>query len=143
SGRITRFWTIAFRSVSGAGPESLRQVTSRRVGAGFALHNGRHRMGKLDGRVALVTGAARGKGRAYALALAAEGADIIAADLCADLPVCDYLLARPDRSATSSAPSRSTRWHASGSTCCRTRSPQRTVTLATPTTSRSCRPSSP
>jgi (+)-trans-carveol dehydrogenase len=53
-------------------------------------------MGKLDGRVALVTGAARGQGRAYALALAAEGADIIAADLCADLPVCDYLLARPE-----------------------------------------------
>lgn len=37
-------------------------------------------MGSLDGRVALITGAARGQGRAHALALAAEGADIIAAD---------------------------------------------------------------
>ena len=37
-------------------------------------------MGSLDGRVALITGAARGQGRAHALALAAEGADIVAAD---------------------------------------------------------------
>jgi len=37
-------------------------------------------MGALDGRVALITGAARGQGRAHALALAAEGADIVAAD---------------------------------------------------------------
>ncbi|WP_322747044.1 MULTISPECIES: mycofactocin-coupled SDR family oxidoreductase [unclassified Frankia] len=50
-------------------------------------------MGKLDGRVALITGAARGQGRAHAVALAGEGADIIATDLCADIPVCDYPLA--------------------------------------------------
>lgn len=37
-------------------------------------------MGALDGRVALITGAARGQGRAHAVALAAEGADIVAAD---------------------------------------------------------------
>lgn len=37
-------------------------------------------MGSLDGRVALITGAARGQGRSHALALAAEGADIVAAD---------------------------------------------------------------
>lgn len=35
-------------------------------------------MGLLDGKVALVTGAARGRGRSHALRLAAEGADIIA-----------------------------------------------------------------
>lgn len=35
-------------------------------------------MGLLDGKVALVTGAARGQGRSHALRLAAEGADIIA-----------------------------------------------------------------
>lgn len=39
-------------------------------------------MGKLDGKVAFITGAARGQGRAEALALAAEGADIIGVDIC-------------------------------------------------------------
>ena len=37
-------------------------------------------MGALDGRVAFVTGGARGQGRAHALALAAEGANIVVAD---------------------------------------------------------------
>ncbi len=37
-------------------------------------------MATLDGRVALITGAGRGQGRAHALALAAQGADIVAAD---------------------------------------------------------------
>ena len=39
-------------------------------------------MGDLDGRVAFVTGAARGQGRAYAVRLAAEGADVIVSDIC-------------------------------------------------------------
>jgi SDR family mycofactocin-dependent oxidoreductase len=38
--------------------------------------------GTLDGRVAFVTGAARGQGRAHAVRLANEGADIIAIDVC-------------------------------------------------------------
>jgi SDR family mycofactocin-dependent oxidoreductase len=38
-------------------------------------------MGSLEGRVALITGAARGQGRSHALALAAEGADIVAWDV--------------------------------------------------------------
>jgi SDR family mycofactocin-dependent oxidoreductase len=39
--------------------------------------------GSLDGRVAFITGAARGQGRAHAVRLAADGADIIAIDICA------------------------------------------------------------
>ncbi|MBA4024905.1 MAG: SDR family mycofactocin-dependent oxidoreductase [Gordonia sp.] len=43
-----------------------------------------------EGKVAFVTGAARGQGRAVALRLAAEGADIIALDICEDLPTTGY-----------------------------------------------------
>jgi (+)-trans-carveol dehydrogenase len=41
--------------------------------------------GRVAGKVAFITGAARGLGRAFAVRLAEEGADIIAMDLCADL----------------------------------------------------------
>jgi SDR family mycofactocin-dependent oxidoreductase len=40
-------------------------------------------LGSLEGKVALITGAARGQGRSHAIRLAEEGADIIAIDLCA------------------------------------------------------------
>jgi SDR family mycofactocin-dependent oxidoreductase len=40
-------------------------------------------MGLLDGKVAFITGLARGQGRSHALTLAAEGADIVGIDLCA------------------------------------------------------------
>lgn len=50
-------------------------------------------MGELDNTVALVTGAARGQGRCHAVALAAEGADIIAIDRCADIESIPYPLA--------------------------------------------------
>jgi (+)-trans-carveol dehydrogenase len=39
-------------------------------------------MGKLDNKVAFITGAARGQGRSHAVRLASEGADIIAIDIC-------------------------------------------------------------
>ncbi|MCV7298477.1 mycofactocin-coupled SDR family oxidoreductase [Mycobacterium barrassiae] len=45
--------------------------------------------GPLDGRVAFITGAARGQGRAHAIRLAREGADIIAVDVCA--PISDSI----------------------------------------------------
>jgi (+)-trans-carveol dehydrogenase len=51
--------------------------------------------GRLTGQVAFITGAARGQGRSHALRLAAEGADIIAADICAPVPTVGYPLASP------------------------------------------------
>jgi SDR family mycofactocin-dependent oxidoreductase len=47
-------------------------------------------MGKLDGKVAFITGAARGQGRSHAIRLAEEGADIIAVDICAQLDTVQY-----------------------------------------------------
>lgn len=53
-------------------------------------------MGELTGKVAFITGAARGQGRAHAVKLASEGADIIALDLCAQIDSVPYPLATPD-----------------------------------------------
>ncbi len=50
-------------------------------------------MGLLDGKVAFVTGAARGQGRSHAVRLAQEGADIIAIDACATPDWLSYPLA--------------------------------------------------
>jgi SDR family mycofactocin-dependent oxidoreductase len=46
--------------------------------------------GRVEGKVAFVTGAARGQGRSHALRLAEEGADIIAVDLCGPVPGLQY-----------------------------------------------------
>jgi len=48
--------------------------------------------GLLPGQVAVVTGAARGQGRSHALALAKEGASIIALDACAPIATVPYPL---------------------------------------------------
>ena len=53
-------------------------------------------MGLLEGKVALVTGAARGQGRSHAVRLAGEGADIIALDVCHQLEEVEYVMATPD-----------------------------------------------
>ncbi|ULN49576.1 mycofactocin-coupled SDR family oxidoreductase [Mycolicibacterium goodii] len=51
---------------------------------------------KLAGKVALVTGAARGQGRSHAIRLAEEGADIIALDLCEQIDTVHHPLATPE-----------------------------------------------
>jgi SDR family mycofactocin-dependent oxidoreductase len=53
-------------------------------------------MGRVSGKVAFVTGAARGQGRSHAIRLAEEGADIIAIDLCEDIPSIGYAMATPE-----------------------------------------------
>ena len=50
----------------------------------------------LEGRVAFITGAARGQGRAHAVRLARDGASIIALDVCDDVTNIDYPQARPE-----------------------------------------------
>lgn len=52
-------------------------------------------MGSLDGRVAFITGVARGQGRSHAVRLAAEGASIIGVDICADIASNGYPMASP------------------------------------------------
>jgi SDR family mycofactocin-dependent oxidoreductase len=46
--------------------------------------------GRVAGKVAFITGAARGQGRSHAIRLAQEGADIIAVDICADVETVPY-----------------------------------------------------
>jgi len=57
-------------------------------------------VGTLNGHVAFITGAARGMGRAHAVKLAGEGADIIAIDVCAEFDSTDYPGSTPDDLAT-------------------------------------------
>jgi SDR family mycofactocin-dependent oxidoreductase len=52
--------------------------------------------GRVAGKVAFVTGAARGQGRSHAVRLAEEGADIIAVDLCRDIDSIGYPMATPE-----------------------------------------------
>lgn len=53
-------------------------------------------MGRVQGKVAFITGAARGQGRSHAVRLAEEGADIIAVDLCEDIDTIGYPMATAD-----------------------------------------------
>ena len=53
-------------------------------------------MGSLDGKVAFITGVARGQGRSHAVRLASDGADIIGVDICADIPSNGYPMANRD-----------------------------------------------
>jgi len=53
-------------------------------------------VGRVEGKVAFVTGAARGQGRSHAVRLAEEGADIVAVDICAPIASMRYPLATPE-----------------------------------------------
>ena len=53
-------------------------------------------MGRVQGKVAFVTGAGRGQGRSHAIRLAEEGADIIAVDRCEDFATVGYPMATPE-----------------------------------------------
>jgi len=52
-------------------------------------------MGVAEGKVAFITGVARGQGRSHAVRLAREGADIVGIDICADIETMDYPNASP------------------------------------------------
>jgi SDR family mycofactocin-dependent oxidoreductase len=52
--------------------------------------------GRVEGKVAFITGAARGQGRSHAIRLAEEGADIIAIDVCAQVGNTPYPMATPE-----------------------------------------------
>ena len=52
--------------------------------------------GRVEGKVAFITGAARGQGRAHAVRLAQEGADIIAIDICKQIPSVQIPLSTPE-----------------------------------------------
>lgn len=53
-------------------------------------------MGRMDGKVAFITGAARGQGRAHAVRLASEGADVIATDLAGPVDTVSYAPSTPE-----------------------------------------------
>jgi SDR family mycofactocin-dependent oxidoreductase len=52
--------------------------------------------GRLEGKVTFITGAARGQGRAHAVRMAEEGADVVAVDICRNIESNPYPLATPE-----------------------------------------------
>jgi NAD(P)-dependent dehydrogenase (short-subunit alcohol dehydrogenase family) len=53
-------------------------------------------VGKLDGKVAFISGGARGQGRSHAVRLASEGADIITFDICSQIATVPYKMSTPE-----------------------------------------------
>lgn len=53
-------------------------------------------MGLMEGKVVLITGGARGQGRAHAVTMAREGADVVIFDICEDIPTADVRQATLD-----------------------------------------------
>src|SRR4029077_18275111 len=73
-------------------PSMSNQVTVPRVTQLLGATK-RGSMGSLDGKVAFITGVARGQGRSHAVRLAADGAAIIGVDVCADIGSSGYPMA--------------------------------------------------
>ena len=76
------------------------QMRPRREAVTFSKHiryrKGENEMARLEGKVAFVTGAARGQGRSHAVRLAEEGADIVAVDIASQIDTVTYPMATPD-----------------------------------------------
>jgi SDR family mycofactocin-dependent oxidoreductase len=53
-------------------------------------------MARLSGKVAFITGAARGQGRSHAIRFAQEGARVIALDICGQIDSVGYAMSTPD-----------------------------------------------
>ena len=66
-------------------------------------------MGRLSGRVAFITGAARGQGRTHAVRLAEEGADVVISDICAKVETNGVAAATSDDLAETVRPGREDR----------------------------------
>jgi (+)-trans-carveol dehydrogenase len=58
--------------------------------------NGKQTGRRFEGKTVLISGAARGQGRSHAVRFAEEGANIVACDICAQLPSVQYQMATPD-----------------------------------------------
>ena len=82
--------TVA-ESVTAAVPRQARPDDPSGTPAADALAC--RRMGLLDGKIAFITGAARGQGRSHAVRFAQEGADIIAVDACRPVAAAAYPMA--------------------------------------------------
>jgi SDR family mycofactocin-dependent oxidoreductase len=73
----------------GTPPDTSVRYSSHLLGTN--IEKGKIAMaGRLEGKVAFITGAARGQGRSHAIRLAEEGADIIAIDLCDQMDSVAY-----------------------------------------------------
>src|SRR6478609_1031288 len=71
--------------------ESVGEMSSIDVTVPFPLEvTMTNTVGRVAGKVAFITGAARGQGREHAVRLAEEGADIIAVDVCTDIDTVGY-----------------------------------------------------
>src|SRR3954463_12663979 len=74
----------------------LEEASTRPVTRAAKTTRERHpAMGRVQDKVVLITGGARGQGRSHAVKLAEEGADIILFDICHDIENNKYPLATP------------------------------------------------